>query len=453
MKLINDLTKNVQHLMLDLQQMKVFCQDPLIIQEAKGIYLTDIHGKRYLDGVSGIYVVNVGHGNEYVIEAIRRQQERVSFVAPLHAVSDTTIQFAKKLTEITPSDLNTIILISGGSEATESAMKFARQYHNQSGNPSKYKIIANYTGYHGGTLGAMSASGLGGPRKAVFGPFLPGFEHLPPPSCFQCPYNLQYPSCNILCAKMLEYMLEREGSESVAAFIVEPMSNTGGILVPPTEYFQEIRDICDKHNVLLIYDEIITGMGRTGNWFAAQTFGVDPDILCIGKGLASGYAPLAGMIVKDQLHFSAFWGDESENINFAHGHTFGGNPISAAARLAVIEVMEKEKLISQGVKVGEYIRSQLQKEMTALGILGEVRGRGALSCVEFVEDMESKRSFPNSRNFGKRVEKRLLKKGLILRCDPHWIGFAPPLITTISQADEMVKIFVEGVSDELKNAA
>ena len=248
-------------------------------------------------------------------------------------------------------------------------------------------------------------------------------------------------------------MLEREGSESVAAFIVEPMSNTGGILVPPTEYFQEIRDICDKHNVLLIYDEIITGMGRTGNWFAAQTFGVDPDILCIGKGLASGYAPLAGMIVKDQLHFSAFWGDESENINFAHGHTFGGNPISAAAGLAVIEVMEKEKLISQGVKVGEYIRSQLQKEMTALGILGEVRGRGALSCVEFVEDMESKRSFPNSRNFGKRVEKRLLKKGLILRCDPHWIGFAPPLITTISQADEMVKIFVVGVSDELKNAA
>ena len=144
MKLINDLTKNVQHLMLDMQQMKVFCQDPLIIQEAKGIYLTDIHGKRYLDGVSGIYVVNIGHGNEYVIEAIRKQQERVSFVAPLHAVSDTTIQFAKKLTEITPNDLNTIKLISGGSEATESAIKFARQYHNQSGNPSKYKILSGF---------------------------------------------------------------------------------------------------------------------------------------------------------------------------------------------------------------------------------------------------------------------------------------------------------------------
>lgn len=446
----NLLAKDVRHLILDLQQMKVFSADPLIIQEAKGVYLRDVSGKRYIDGVSGIYVVNIGHGNEHVIQSIRNQQEKVSFVAPLHAVSDVTIRFAKKLTKITPDGLNTVKLLSGGSEATESAMKFARQYHRQNGNPGKYKIIANYTGYHGGTMGAMSASGLGGPRKAVFGPFMPGFGHIPPPNCFTCPYDLTYPACNILCANMLEYMLQQEGSDSVAAFIVEPISNTGGILVPPPEYFQQIRNICTKHNVLMIYDEIITGMGRTGNWFAAQTFGVAPDILCIGKGLASGYAPLAAMVVNDELHFSAFWGEESENINFAHGHTFGGNPIAAAAGLAVIEVMEQEDLISKGTQVGAHIRQRLEQEVAALGVLGEVRGKGALSCVEFVENMESRKPFPPERRFGKRVEKRLLKEGLILRCDPHWIGLAPPLIMTVDQADEMIDIFVKAVDQELK---
>lgn len=453
MTITNSPGNDVRHLMLDLQQMKVFSADPLIIREADGVYLTDVNGKRYIDGVSGIYVVNIGHGNGHVIEAIRKQQERVSFVAPLHAVSDTTIRFAQKLTEITPDGLNTFKLVSGGSEATESAMKFARQYHRQSGNQAKYKVIANYLGYHGGTMGAMSASGLGGPRKAVFGPFMTGYGQIPPPSCFSCPYDLTYPSCNILCASMLEYTVQHEGPESVAAFIVEPMSNTGGILVPPVEYFQQIREICTRHNILMIYDEIITGMGRTGNWFAAQTFGVAPDILCIGKGLASGYAPLAGMIVRDELHYSAFWGEESQNISFAHGHTFGGNPISAAAGLAVIEVMEKEKLIPKGEQVGRHIRGRLHEEIGALGILGEVRGKGALSCVEFVEDMETRKPFPTERRFGKKVEKRLLRRGLILRCDPHWIGLAPPLIMTLEQADEMIDVFVKAVGEELREGS
>ena len=176
---------------------------------------------------------------------------------------------------------------------------------------------------------------------------------------------------------MLEYTIRHEGPESVAAFILEPISNTGGIVVPPQEYFQEVREICSRYGVLLIYDEIITGMGRTGNWFAAQTFGVAPDILCAGKGLASGYAPLAAMIARDELHYSAFWGEESQNISFAHGHTFGGNPIATAAGLAVIEVIEKEALIPKGALVGEHIRKRLREEIGALGILGEVRGRGS----------------------------------------------------------------------------
>lgn len=449
MTIADGVKRDVRHLILDLRQMKSFCEKPVIISSAKGIYLTDINGKRYLDGISGIYVVNIGHGNEFVIEAIRRQQERISFVAPLHAVADTTVQYVKKLGEITSSGLNVFKLVSGGSEATETAMKFTRQYHRQNGHPLKYKVISLYKGFHGGTLGALSATGLGGPRKNVFGPFLEGFIHLPPPTCFRCPYYQSYPSCHCLCARMLENIIKDEGPESVGAFIIEPIGNTGGIVTPPPEYLPIIREICTRYNVLLIFDEIITGMGRTGNWFAAQTFNTIPDLLCMGKGMASGYAPLAGVAIREDLYYSTFWGEDDANIQFAHGHTFGGNPISSAAGMAVIEVIKKQNLIDNGQKVGDYIRQRVKKEMAELGILGEVRGKGCLIGVEFVEDMKSMRPFPAERCFGKGVERRLLEAGLILRCDPNWIAFGPPLITTLEQADEMMDIFVKCVRQEI----
>ena len=447
------LRENVRHILLDLRQMKSFYENPIIISSAKGVCLTDIHGKRYLDGISGIFVANIGHGNEYVIEAIRKQQERVSFVAPLHAVCDTALEYVGKLKAITPDGLNTFKLASGGSEATEGAIKFARQYHRQSGNPAKYKVISLYKGYHGATLGAMSATGLGGPRKSVFGPFMEGFVHIPPPTCFTCPYGLTYSSCGILCARMLDNSIVGEGAESVAAFMIEPIGNTGGIVTPPPEYLPIIREVCTRHNVLLVYDEIITGMGRTGDWFAAQTFGVPPDILCMGKGLSGGYAPLAATAVRDDLHFSTFWGEEEANIHFAHGHTYAGNPVSTAAGLAVLEVMQREGLIEKGQRIGDYLRVQLRNELTDLGIMGEVRGRGALVGVEFVEDMAAKRHFPAERRFGKRVEKRLMDAGLILRCDPNWIAFAPPFITTMDEVDEMVDIFVRCLWEELESSS
>jgi adenosylmethionine-8-amino-7-oxononanoate aminotransferase len=250
---------------------------------------------------------------------------------------------------------------------------------------------------------------------------------------------------------MLETVILNEGEESVAGFILEPIGNTGGIVVPPAEYLPRIREICDRYNVLLIFDEIITGMGRTGNWFAAHTFETTPDILCAGKGLSSGYAPLAAAAIKEEIYFSTFWGEESANVHFASGHTYGNNPISAATGLAVIEVMEQDNLMENGRRVGEHLRKRLSDEVARLGVLGEVRGKGCLACVEFVEDMETRRTFPRARMFGKRVEKRLVEAGLILRCDPDWISFAPPLITTIEQADEMVDIFVRCVAEEIKS--
>ena len=440
----------LQHIVLDLRQMKTFCEHPIVIERGKGIYLYDVNGKRYIDGISGIYVANIGHGNEYVLEAMRRQQEKISFVAPLHAVSDIAVRYALKLGELTPGDLQTIKLLSGGSEATETAMKFTRQYHRQSGNPHKYKVIGCYKSFHGATMGATSASGLGGPRKSVFGPFMPGFLHIMPPTCFTCPYEKTYPDCQSFCARILEEVILLEGPESVAAFIIEPIGNTGGIVTPPDGYLPAIREICAKYNVLLIFDEIITGFGRTGEWFAAQTFHTTPDIICMGKGMGSGYAPLSGVAISDRLYFGAFWGEEEQNIHFAHGHTFGANPLAAAAGLACIEVIEKEKLIENGRRIGDYLRQRLAKEIGDLGILGEVRGKGCLVGIEFVQDAHSKKHFPPQRMLGKRVECRLLEKGLILRCDPDWIALAPPFIATQVQAEEIVGLLTEAVRKELQ---
>jgi adenosylmethionine-8-amino-7-oxononanoate aminotransferase len=429
--------------------MKSFCENPLIIESGRGIYLKDINGKTYIDGISGIYTVNIGHGNEYVTEAIRKQQEKISFVAPLHGVSDTTIRYAKRLSQITPETLNTIKLLSGGSEATETAIKFMRQYHRQSGKPMKYKVISLYKGFHGATMGAMSATGLGGLRKNVFGPFLEGFIHIPPPSCFRCPYGLKHPSCNCLCASVLANLIEYEGPDSIGAFLMEPVSNTGGIFTPPAEYFSIVRKICSDYKVMLIFDEVITGMGRTGNWFAAQTFNTAPDLICMGKGMASGYAPLSGVAIRDDLYYSSFWGADSDNICFAHGHTFGGNPISAAAGLATIEVIQKENLMLNGQNIGNHMRKRLEQEVADLGVLGQVRGVGALAAVEFVENMENMSPFPKERRFGKKIERRIIDAGLILRCDINWIAFGPPLNTTISQADEMIDIFIGCLKKEL----
>ena len=258
----------LRHMLLDFQQMKSYVQDPLVMARAEDIYYWDVNGKRYIDGISGIFTVNVGHANPRVRAALHRQIDTLCFAPPLHATNVPAVELANLLTTITPGDLNTVKLLSGGSEATEVAMKMARQYHRQTGNPLKYKVVSLYSGYHGATMGALSATGLP-KRKAIFEPTLTGFVKAMPPSCHACPFNLTYPSCGITCVEQIDRIIEMEGPETVAAVIVEPISNTGGITTPPHEYLPRLREICDRHNVLLIFDEIITGFGRTGQMFAA----------------------------------------------------------------------------------------------------------------------------------------------------------------------------------------
>jgi len=441
-------TKTIEHLFLDFMQMEDFAKHPIIMKKAQGVWYEDVKGKKYLDGLSGVFVVNVGHGNRRVIEAMKEQLEEITFAPPLYSTNLRAIELAKLITGITPGDLHTVKLFSGGSEATEAAMKLARQYHRQTGNPHKYKVISRYEGYHGATMGALAASGVTS-RRTTFEPLSAGYIHVFPPTCYRCPYGLEYPECAVLCATMMENVIKHEDPATVSSIIVEPIGNTGGIITPPQEYFKILREIADRYEILLIFDEVITGFGRTGLMFAAHTFNTVPDIICMGKGMSSGYAPVGGIAFSDRIA-DAFYGEPSKGLQFNHGHTFGGNPLSSAAAIASITEIKERNLPELATKTGGLIWKRL-KELESLGIIGEIRGKGLIIGVEFVKDKETKERFPSSASFGIRVGKKALEKGLIIRYDPNWVALAPPLITSSEEANRMMDIFSESVTEVLKS--
>ncbi|RME22740.1 MAG: aspartate aminotransferase family protein, partial [Candidatus Zixiibacteriota bacterium] len=261
-------------------QMAEWSKHPLIMARADGVFYWDVKGKRYFDALSGIYVASVGHNNRRVIEAVHKQVDELTFSPPMHGTNPVAVQLANLLAELAPGDLNTVKFQCGGSEVTEAAIKLARQYHKLTGHPGKYKIVSRYLSWHGSTMGSLSASGLKS-RKTVNEPLPTGFLHVFPPTCYRCPFGKTYPDCDITCATLIGDTIEMEDPETVAAVMVEPIGHTGGVIDPPEEYLPLLREICDRHQVLLIFDEIITGVGRTGRMFAAETFGVTPDVVCI----------------------------------------------------------------------------------------------------------------------------------------------------------------------------
>ena len=281
---------------LDYRQIEDFLRDPLIVKKAQGLYYWDNEGKRYFDGIGGIFVATLGHCHPRVMEAMKRQMDRITFAPPLHGISDVALDYIEKLITLTPEGLDVVKPVSGGSESVESALKFCRQYFKQSGNPGKYKVISRYHGYHGATFGAMAASGTG-PRKTSFEPQMAGFLKVWTPNHYRDQFS-DWEECNRFSARMFEDVIVSEDPLTVAAIIVEPIGNTGGIITPTAEYYRTLRDICDRHNVMLIFDEIITGFGRCGEMFAADAYGVIPDIICSGKGASSGAIPFGNMIVR-----------------------------------------------------------------------------------------------------------------------------------------------------------
>ena len=435
--------KLLKRTFLDYQQTSGFIQNPLIIHRAEGIYYWDVTGKRYFDGISGIFVATLGHRHPRVMAAMQNQMEILSFAPPMHGIADVTLDFVEKLGNITPGNLNYVKSFSGGSESIESAIKFTRQYFKQTGHPGKYKFISRYFGYHGATFGAMSASGTG-KRKTGFEPQMGGFLKVFPPTYYRDRFST-WEECNRFCAQSFEDVIINEDPETVAGIIIEPIGNTGGIITPTEEYFQIIRQICDRYNVILIYDEIITGFARTGAMFAAQTFNVTPDVICSGKGLLSGAIPLGAMITKEDMGH-AFYGEVEDEINFAHGHTFAGNPLACAVGIAVIDEIQHEKLDQKAQDLGDYLAKKLQK-LTRYGVVREVRGKGLLLGVELVKDTETMEPYPE---LGQALKRTTLQNGLILRIDPSWFAVAPALIATESDIDELGDLIEKSLVDALK---
>lgn len=428
-------------------QMAEWSKNPFIMNRAEGVFYWDTEGKRYYDGISGIYVASVGHGNERVISAVETQLRKLSFSPAMHGTNPMAIKLANLLAELAPGDLSAVKLQSGGSEVTEAAIKLARQYHKINGNPGKYKIISRYHSWHGSTLGSLSASGLKS-RRTVNEPLAPGFLHVFPPTCYRCPFDKSYPQCGITCATLIGDVIDLEDADTVAAVIVEPIGHTGGVIDPPDEYLPLLRELCDRHDVLLIFDEIITGAGRTGNMFAAETFGVVPDVLCMGKGLSGGYIPLAAMICRAPIA-EKFWGPAAKNPGFVEGHTFEGSPVACAAGIAVLQEILERDLVGNARTQGEHLRNRFESLAQKYAIIGDVRGKGLFQAIEFVSDRGDKTRMADA--FGERVGRRALELGLLCRFDPNWIAFGPPLISTTQDIDEMVDILDHSIGETLRD--
>jgi adenosylmethionine-8-amino-7-oxononanoate aminotransferase len=439
-----DVKQAIPHLFLDFMQMREFEKDPLVFVGGEGIRLTDTAGRRYIDGLSGVFVASLGHGNMPVIEAMMAQARQLAFAPPLHSTNLPALKLTELLLGIAPEGVGAVKLLSGGSEATESAMKMARQYHHQTGHPRKYKIVSRYGAYHGGTMGALSAGG-GRERKSVYEPLGVGFIHVHPPYCYRCPFDQTYPGCGRTCVTLLERTIEAEDPDTVAAVIVEPISiSSAGFIVPPPDYLPRLREVCTRHNVVLIYDEIITGFGRLGTMFGSQYFDAAPDITCCGKGMSGGYAPLAAILIRDRIA-DAFYGEADDNVQFHHGHTYAGNPVACAAGVAAVTQLVERDLVGNARRQGERLRRHLADLAERYPLIGDVRGAGLLQGVEFVQDRASKAAFPPNVRPGKLVERAARERGLILRCGNEFATLAPPLVVTAQDIDEMCGILGESI--------
>jgi adenosylmethionine-8-amino-7-oxononanoate aminotransferase len=420
------------------------------ITHGKGVYLYDSQGTQYIDGCAGVHVVSIGHAVPEIVEAMCEQASKVSFTYG-RFITQPQIDLADNIASRTPAGLSRVFFISGGSEATESAMKIARKYHLETGNPQKYRVISRWQSWHGNTIGAMSMSGRTGWRED-YGPYVQNFPHIAPPIPYHCAYCRDRGGCMLDCADELERVIQQEGAQYIAAFIAEPILGTSAAGVTPhPDYYPRIREICDRYNVLMIMDEVVTGFGRTGVDFAIQHWGVTPDILCTGKGLSSGYTPIAATITHERIYDAIYQKAKS----FVHGHTYGGNPLSCAIALSVQEYIQKHDLVARCAQMGEWMLARL-KSFEQMPIVGEVRGKGLLLGIEFVADKATRRPFDPSLGVTARVVDKAFERGLLIMpgapglingvAGDH-IAISPPFTINEAQAQQVVDVLAASIHD------
>ncbi len=422
-----------------------------VIVRGDGPYVYDQDGRRYLDGLSGLFVVQAGHGRREIAQAAARQAEQLAFFPLWSYAHPTAIELAERMAGYAPGDLNRIFFTTGGSEAVESAWKLARQYFKKTGKPNKHKVVSRDIAYHGTTMGALSVTSLPG-IKADFEPLVPGAIKVPNTNFYRAPeHGDDLEAFSVWAAEEIRRAIDREGPETVAAVYLEPVQNSGGCFPPPPQYFQRVRQICDEYDVLLVSDEVICAFGRLGEWFGAQRYDYQPDIVTVAKGLTSGYAPLGAMIASDRLIEPFLHGTES----FAHGITFGGHPVSCAVAMANLDVFEREDLLGNVRRNTDAFRSTLEK-LYDLPIVGDVRGDGYFFGIELVKDKASRETFDDAeserllRGF---LSKALFDAGLYCRADDRGdpvVQLAPPLTCDQQHFDEMEQILRDVLTEAWK---
>jgi adenosylmethionine-8-amino-7-oxononanoate aminotransferase len=414
----------------------------IVIERAEGCYIWDSEGNRYLDALSALYCVNIGYGPwPEIAEAAKRQVEELPFFSNwVGFAHEAALDLADKLTELLPIDVGRIFFVGGGSEAIESALKIARQYHRLRGEPTRTKFVTRRSAYHGTTLGALSINGSPALR-AQFEPLLPGCFRAPMPYRYRCPYCAEKPGCTLQCADEIDGIVRNEGPETVAAVILEPVQNSGGSIVPPEGYFDRVREICDEHGLLLVADEVICGFGRVSDWFGSTRFAIEPDLMTLAKGITSAYAPL-GAVVASAKAIEPFF-SEPQSV-FTHGITFGGHPLSCAIALANIEIYEREGLIERVKELGPELRARCEQLLLDHPMVGDVRGDGYFYSLELVKDKETKETFaPAERDqlIKGFLTPRMRELGVYTRFDDRaetCAQFAPPFVAGPAEFDEMV---------------
>jgi adenosylmethionine-8-amino-7-oxononanoate aminotransferase len=427
-----------QHLWLHFARMGSYGPDSEmpVIERAEGCYVYDTAGKRYLDGLSALFCVNAGHGRAELGDAMAAQVRQLDFVTIWSYAHPRAIELAARIASLAPADLNHVFFTNSGSEAVESALKLARNYHRTRGHGNKHKLIAREIAYHGTTLGALSATGITSLRSQ-FEPLAPGGCHVPNTNSYRWPEDRD----PLWAAEAIEERILFEGPETVSAVILEPLQNAGGCLTPQEGYFQRVREICDEHDVLLISDEVICSWGRLGYYFGCERYDYTPDIITTAKALTSAYAPMGAMIASEKV-YEPFVEDKAM---FAHGSTFAGHPVAAACALANLDVFDREDLCGHvRAKEGEF-RESLET-LYDIPIVGDVRGAGYFHAIELVKDKETKETFNDEesedllRGF---LSGELYRRGLICRADDRGdpvIQFAPPLIADSEQFEEIVGV-------------
>src|SRR5579864_7794135 len=417
----------------------------LIFTGGRGATLTDVEGREYVDAMASLWNVNVGYGRHELADAAAEQMRSLAFSSAYGGFGTApAIRLAAKLAELAPGDLEVTYFASGGAEANDSAYKIARLYWKLRGQPDKVNIVSRLRDYHGLTYGATSATGLANFWKG-FEPLAPGFLHAPAPSVYHFSGE---GSAGAAYARALEQVIIDAGPGTVAAVVAEPVQGVGGVSVPPADYFPAVRHVCDRHGVLLIADEVITGFGRTGRWFAMQHWNVQADLMIFAKGITSGYLPLSGVMLSRQVHDTL----KSVKGPFQHGFTYSGHPTACAVALRNLKIIEDEHLVERVAEIGPYLQDRLQ-QLRSHEIVGDVRGLGLLAGVELVRDRKTKEPFDVSMGVARSVWTAALEMGVIVRPLPgDVIALSPPFVISEREIDRVVTVLdqaIAGVAREL----